>query len=326
MEVPFMQWLIIPAAAGLVTFLYQLLRPLLGREAPMERLGRFVDPSAEEAGEEKKPRRQEYRQGIGVLARGIARSGMFGNYRANLRKTLVRANILMKPEEFIAFQVVAFLIGFLVGLMAVGPGVLPLATALAGLSIPSVMVRRRIRNRLKLINTQLGDTIAILSNALKAGHSFFQAVDSVSREMSGPIAEEFIKLQKEINFGVNTETALENMVARVGSDDLELMVTAVLIQRQIGGNLAQILDNISSTIRQPEKMKGEITTLTAQARMSGWVIGGLPFVLAGMMAVMSPEQLKLLVSDPLGYLLIGIALVSEGIGIILVKKIVSVEV
>lgn len=321
-----MQWLIIPATVGFCAFLYQLLRPLLGREAPMDRLGRFVDPNIEGAGDVVKARKQEYRQGIGVLARGIARSSLFGNYRASLRKTLVRANILMKPEEFIAFQVVSFFIGLGIGLLAVGPGLLPLATAVAGLSIPSVFVRRRIRNRLKLINTQLGDTIAILSNALKAGHSFFQAVDSVSREMTGPVAEEFTKLQKEINFGVNTETALENMVARVGSDDLELMVTAVLIQRQIGGNLAEILDNISSTIRQRVKMKGEIKTLTAQGRMSGWVIGGLPFVLAGMMAVMSPDQLKLLISEPLGYAMIAIALLSEGIGIFLVKKIVSVEV
>lgn len=320
-----MQWLIIPAAAGLCIFLYQLLRPLFGREAPMERLGQFVNP-VENTTDAAKPRKQEYRQGIGVLARGIARSGLFGNYRLNLRKTLVRANILMKPEEFIAFQVIALVVGFIVGLLATGAGPVPLVTAIIGISIPSVFVRKRIKNRLKLINTQLGDTIAILSNALKAGHSFFQAVDSVSREMTGPIAEEFIKLQKEINFGVNTETALENMVARVGSDDLELMVTAVLIQRQIGGNLAEILDNISSTIRQRVKMKGEIKTLTAQGRMSGWVIGGLPFVLAGMMAVMSPDQLKLLVSEPLGYAMIAIALLSEGIGVFLVKKIVDVEV
>lgn len=320
-----MQWLIIPAAAGLCIFLYQLLRPLFGREAPMERLGQFVNP-VENTTDAAKPRKQEYRQGIGVLARGIARSGLFGNYRLNLRKTLVRANILMKPEEFIAFQVIALVVGFIVGLLATGAGPVPLVTAIIGISIPSVFVRSRIKNRLKLINTQLGDTIAILSNALKAGHSFFQAVDSVSREMTGPVAEEFTKLQKEINFGVNTETALENMVARVGSDDLELMVTAVLIQRQIGGNLAEILDNISSTIRQRVKMKGEIKTLTAQGRMSGWVIGGLPFVLAGMMAVMSPDQLKLLVSEPLGFVMIAIALVSEGIGVFLVKKIVDVEV
>ena len=155
-----MQWLIIPAAAGLCIFLYQLLRSLFGREAPMERLGQFVNP-VENTTDAAKPRKQEYRQGIGVLARGIARSGMFGNYRLNLRKTLVRANILMKPEEFIAFQVIALVVGFFIGLLATGAGPVPLITAIIGLSIPSVFVRKRIKNRLKLINTQLGDTIAI---------------------------------------------------------------------------------------------------------------------------------------------------------------------
>lgn len=320
-----MQWMILLVAVGIGVTLYQLLKPLLGREAPLERLGRFMNP-VENLSETVKPKRQEYRQGIGMLARGIERSGLFGKYRKNLRRTLTKANILMKAEEFIAFQAIAFILGMSIGFLAMGSSPFVLATALAGLAIPSVFIRNRIKKRLKTINTQLGDTIAILSNALKAGHSFFQAMDSVSREMTGPVAEEFGKLQKEISLGVNTETALENMVSRVGSDDLELMVTAVLIQRQIGGNLAEILDNISSTIRQRVKMKGEIKALTAQGRMSAMVIGGLPFVLGGMMALMSPEQMKLMFSEPLGFVMIGVGLLSEGIGVFIVRKIVSIEV
>ena len=321
-----MEWILIPLILCLCAVLYNLLKPLFVRDVPMERLGQFVNPSEALAGEAPARKKQEYRQGIGVLARGIERSGMFAKYRTNLRKTLIRANILMKPEEFIAFQVIAFVLGFVVGLMLAGPGFLPVVTAVVSVFLPSLFVRSRIRNRLKTVNNQLGDTLAILSNALKAGHSFFQAVDSVSKEMTGPIAEEFMKLQKEISFGVNTETALENMVNRVGSEDLELMVTAVLIQRQIGGNLAEILDSISSTIRQRVKMKGEIKALTAQGRMSGLVIGGLPFVLGGMMALMSPDQMKLLFTEPLGIGMIVAALVSEAIGILFVRKIVNVEV
>ena len=321
-----MEWIVLLVAAGIGLTLYQFLKPMMSREAPMERLGNFVNP-VEMAGEAAaKPKRQEYRQGIGVLARGIERSGLFGNYRKNLRKTLVKANILMKPEEFIAFQALAFLVGLLIGTLALGIKVPIVFTALAGLAIPTLFVKSRIRKRLKTINLQLGDTIAIMSNALKAGHSFFQAVDSVSRETTGPISEEFNKLQKEINFGVNTETALENMVNRVGSDDLELMVTAVLIQRQIGGNLSEILDNISSTIRQRVKMKGEIRALTAQGRLSGYVIAGLPVLLGGLMAVISPDQIKLLFSEPIGIAMLGAALLSESIGIFVVSKIVNVEV
>ena len=113
---------------------------------------------------------------------------------------------------------------------------------------------------------------------------------------------------------------------RIGSDDVELMVTAVLIQRQIGGNLAEILDNISNTIRQRVKMKGEIKTLTAQGRMSGMVIALLPLGLAGIMLMISPDQVKLLVSEPIGLLMIGVAVVMEMLGIIFVKKIVNIEV
>ena len=320
-----MLWMILLLAACIGFMGYQLLKPLLNKQAPMERLGQFVNP-VDAVAEAVKPKRQEYRQGIGALARGIERSGLFNRYRKNLRKTLTKANILMKSEEFIAFQAIAFLLGLLIGFLALGPKPLTFVFGVCGLAIPSVFVRKRIKKRLKTINTQLGDTIAILSNAMKAGHSFFQAIDSVSREMTGPVSEEFTKLQKEINFGVNTETALENMVSRVGSDDLELMVTAVLIQRQIGGNLAEILDNISSTIRQRVKMKGEIKALTAQGRMSGWIIGGLPFILGGMMFVMSPSQIMLLFSEPLGYAMVGIALLSESIGIFIVSKIVNVEV
>ncbi len=321
-----MEWIVLLLAAGIGITLYQLFKPMMSQEAPMERLGNFVNPVENTGEAATKPKRQEYRQGIGVLARGIERSGLFGNYRKNLRKTLVKANILMKPEEFIAFQALAFLVGLLVGMLALGFKFPILFTALAGLAVPTLFIKSRIKKRLKTINLQLGDTIAIMSNALKAGHSFFQSVDSVSRETTGPISEEFTKLQKEINFGVNTETALENMVNRVGSDDLELMVTAVLIQRQIGGNLSEILDNISSTIRQRVKMKGEIKALTAQGRMSGYIIAGLPVLLGGMMAVISPDQIKLLFSEPLGIAMLGAAVLSESIGIYVVNKIVNVEV
>jgi tight adherence protein B len=201
-----------------------------------------------------------------------------------------------------------------------------LIMAVVGWVTPLFILNRNINKRLRTINNQLGDTIAVLSNSLKAGHSFFQAVDSVGRELTGPVADEFSKLQKEISLGVNTETALENMVSRVGSDDMELMVTAVLIQRQIGGNLAEILDNISETIRQRIRAKGEIRTLTAQGRMSGWVISLLPFLLAIAISMISPEHMKVLITSQLGIIMIVIALVMELMGILFVKKIINIEV
>ena len=140
------------------------------------------------------------------------------------------------------------------------------------------------------------------------------------------MADEFAKLQKEISLGVNTETALENMAGRVGRDDLELMVTAVLIQRQIGGNLAEILDNISETIRQRIRAKGEIRALTAQGRMSGWIIALLPFFLAVVISMISPEHIRTLITNPLGIFMIITALLMELLGIVFIRKIINVEV
>lgn len=317
------------AVAGLslaiAIVLYQLFRAIFSKDDFIGRMSAYTGQQEEQPREEK-VRKTEYRPGVGILARGIEKSGMMAKYRANLRRTLMKANILMKAEEFIAIQVIAMVIGGVLGMIFFGQSVLFLLMAAIALAVPVNVVKVRIRKRLRTINSQLGDTIAILSNSLKAGHSFFQAVDSVSKEMVGPVAEEFTKLQREISLGGSTESALENMVKRVGSDDLELMVTAVLIQRQIGGNLSEILDNISSTIRQRIKTKGEIKALTAQGRMSGWIISLLPFFLSGMMMVLSPQSFTIMFTNPIGIAMLVMALVSEIIGIMLVNKIVSVEV
>lgn len=304
---------------------YQLLKGVFSKNQYVSRIGIYTGQV--EINKDDKPKKQDtYRHGLGILAKSIEKAGIFSKYKNDLRKKLSNANILMKPEEFISICFIIAIVAGFIGLLAFGRSPLSILPAFVGWFIPSIILKKNIGKRLKVINNQLGDTIAILSNAMKAGHSFFQAVDSVSREMTGPVADEFTKLQKEINLGVNTETALENMVNRVGSDDLELMVTAVLIQRQIGGNLAEILDNISGTIRQRIRAKGEIKTLTAQGRMSGWIISLLPFGLAAIVATISPQQMVTLVTEPLGWIMIAIAVIMELIGIFIVRKIINVEV
>ncbi len=320
-----MEWLIIVLGVSLWMLVYYLLRPLFQRKSYVERLAVYTG-QADASKEEKQKKIETYHHGLGLIAKGIERTGAFTQYKNNIRKKLNNASILMRPEEFLSVCLILFgVFGFL-GFVLFGRSLLVLLPAFLGWFLPSFILKRHIGKRLKTINNQLGDTIAILSNSMKAGHSFFQAVDSVSHEMTGPVADEFAKLQKEISLGVNTETALENMVSRVGSDDLELMVTAVLIQRQIGGNLSEILDNISGTIRQRIRSKGEIKTLTAQGRMSGIIISLLPFGLAAVVAVVSPQQIITLVTDPLGIVLIVIALLMECIGILFVRKIINVEV
>lgn len=316
--------LIFPPIAVFMLF-YTILSGLLGKPSEIDRLKKYTDRN-EIAREEGMPRKKDsYRSGLGFLARSIDKLGLFYRYKDKIRKMLVKANLLIKPEEMISIAVVTCLLGGMIGLMLSQSILFTIILAFAGMNVPGFVLKRRIKKRIKTINGQLGDTIAILSNSLKAGHSFFQAVDAVAREMTGPISEEFMKLQKEINLGGSTETALENMVERIGSDDVELMVTAVLIQRQIGGNLAEILDNISSTIRQRVKMKGEIKTLTAQGRISGLVISLLPVVLTVAMLFISPDQIMMLVKEPLGIFMIVMAVVMETIGFMFIRKIVNIE-
>ena len=148
---------------------------------------------------------------------------------------------------------------------------------------------RRKSGRLNAFNKQLPDTITLIANALRAGSSFLQAIELVVRESRPPISTEFGRVIREVNLGLPFEQALENMVRRVRSDDLELMATAISIQHQVGGNLAEILDSIAFTIRERVRIKGEIRTLTAQQRLSGYVVGFLPIGLAGFLFVAAPE-------------------------------------
>lgn len=320
-----MNYLIAVLCLSLWIAAYQILNVIFKKNDYVSRIGIFTGQI--EVNKEEKPRKQDpYRHGLGILSKSIEKASIFNNYKEDMRKKLNNANILMRPEEFLSIcLIISFFFGLL-GAVLLGHSLLIFVFAIIGWFIPNIFLKININKRLKVINSQLSDTIAILSNAMKAGHSFFQAVDSVSREMTGPVADEFGKLQKEISLGVNTETAMENMANRVGSDDLELMVTAVLIQRQVGGNLAEVLDNISGTIRERIRAKGEIKTLTSQGRMSGLIIALLPLILAIIISMVNPDQMITLVTAPLGKLMIAVALVMEFIGIILIRKIISIEV
>ena len=155
-----------------------------------------------------------------------------------------------------------------------------LVGALIGFILPRFWLGRRKSGRLNAFNKQLPDTITLIANALRAGSSFLQAMELVVRESRPPISAEFGRVIREVNLGLPFEHALENMVRRVQSDDLELMATAISIQHQVGGNLAEILDSIAYTIRERIRIKGEIRTLTAQQRLSGYVVAVLPIGLA----------------------------------------------
>lgn len=263
---------------------------------------------------------------LASLSRGAVRFSLFNRLARQVDKNLSGADIPLKTEEYIVLTTgLSILTGifFSIFFMSIYYGA---ATAACTVLFSAFWVKSAKAGRLNKFNAQIGDALVIMSNSLRSGFSFLQAMDMVRKELPNPIAREFGRAFQEMHLGTPTEEALENLNARVGSEDLELVITAVMIQRQVGGNLAEILDNIANTIRERVRIKGEIKTLTAQGRISGIVIGLLPVVLAVIISVMSPDYLKPLVKHPLGMGMLASALAMEVIGIILIRKIIDIKV
>jgi tight adherence protein B len=225
------------------------------------------------------------------------------------------------------------MLGFSVVLPALSNPVILLVGGLVGFALPRMWLNRRKNGRLGAFNKALPDTITLIANALRAGSSFLQAIELVVRESRPPISTEFGRVIREVNLGLPFDQALENMVRRVRSDDLELMATAISIQHQVGGNLAEILDSIAYTIRERVRIKGEIRTLTAQQRLSGYVVGFLPIGLAGFLFVAAPGFMDPMFQNPpeilglpAGVIILILGGVMMFIGFMLIRRIVDIEV
>jgi len=261
------------------------------------------------------------------------------DFGANLSRELARADLKLKVSEYLFIWVGAIvgvpLLMFFAGfaLPALQNPIILLVGAVIGFFLPRWYVRRRQGKRLNQFNKQLPDTITLIANALRAGSSFLQAIELVVREARPPISTEFQRVIREVNLGLPFEQALENLVRRVKSEDLELMVTAISIQYQVGGNLAEILDSIAFTIRERVRIKGEIRTLTAQQRMSGYVVGFLPIGLVAFLFIIAPSFLEPMVDPevniagiPTGMILIAIGGIMMFIGFMFIRRIVDIEV
>ena len=260
------------------------------------------------------------------VSRSALKIGYFNRLARMVDKNLAGADIPLKSEEYI---ILAAGLSVLAGLMASLLLMNFIHGILAGLIVIMISIlwlRVAKARRLGKFNSQIGDALVIMSNALRSGFSFLQAMDMVRKELPNPLSKEFGRTFQEMNLGTATEEALENLNDRVSSDDLDLVITAVLIQRQVGGNLAEILDSIASTIRERIRIKGEIKTLTAQGKMSGLVIGLLPVVLTGVMSLISPNYMGVLFTSPIGLVMLLGAVIMEVIGILLIRKIIDIKI
>jgi tight adherence protein B len=274
-----------------------------------------------------------------AVVAGVSRIIERQDLATRLAIDLARADLKMKPAEYlilwaitpIGFVFFAFILGFVFEGFR-NPVALVVAF-LIGLYAPRFYLKWRQARRLKQFATQLPDTITLLANSLRAGSSFLQGMELVTREARPPISEEFERVVREMQLGVALQPALNNLVRRLNSEDLELMVTAIQIQSQVGGNLATVLDAIAHTIRERIRIMGEIQTLTAMQRYSGYVITLLPIGLAGILFLISPAYIGIMLENPpgmfglpMGVVFFIIGLISMGIGYILIRRIVDIKV
>jgi tight adherence protein B len=243
---------------------------------------------------------------------------------SQIETMMEQANLLLKANEFILISlgsgVVIGLLGFLKG-----PGVAILA-GLFGLAAPFLYVKLRIMFRMGKARRQFADVLDTMVGCFKSGYGFARAVQVVAENYDDPWSTELNKVATEMNFGSSQEDALSALAKRVPNPDVALFVTAVLIQKETGGNLAELLQNLSKTIRERFKLLSKVTAMSAQGQLSAVIVFCIPFGLAGMFTAIMPDMMREFANNPIGMVLIGFAFCMQAIGGLVLKKIVTLEV
>ena len=300
-----------------------------GSESVEARMARYAGPNAgqaavEAAEKKRKSKKKKERKEIDPFAT-LSADVEDKRFATKVARDLARANLKLRVAEYYYIRIgTSLALGVL--LFVFRDPVSGIIGFLLGYMLPRIWIGRRIGGRLKNFNKQLPDTIVLLSNSLRAGSSFLQSIELVSREGAPPMSEEMGRVVREVNLGLGMEEALNNLVRRIRSDDLDLMVTAIGIQQQVGGNLAEILDTIAFTIRERVRIKGEINTLTAQGRVSGYLVAFLPIALGAALNAINPAFMQPLFTQTIGRILIGVGAVMMTIGFLAIRKITDIKV
>lgn len=242
-----------------------------------------------------------------------------------LENDLSMSGILIRPSEFLLFWFVLAIVPSTLLFMLGSNIIFSIILLIFGLLTPPLYVNKKRAKRVELFEQQLIDAISIMSSCLKAGLTFQQALVSISTEMPNPISEEFGRVVKELKLGSSIETSLTRLSEKIGSQNFMMIVSAILIQRQTGGNLSEILTNISGTIKERFKIKNEIKVLTATARTSGLVVGLMPVAIILVFMLFNPDYVTIFFESNLGIAMIVIAIVMEVIGYLVIRRIVNIK-
>lgn len=261
---------------------------------------------------------------------GLLRSG--GKLLSNIRHArgldskMQKAGIPLLGTEFLLVMGISFFLTIVISYIVSRKWYVGILLAIVIVMAEWIYVLLKIDRREAAFTNQLGDCLLMVANAMRAGFSFLQAMDLVSKEMEPPMSTEFQHVMRDISLGATVERALDDMDRRVSSPDFSLVVTAVLIQQQVGGDLAHILDTISGTIQDRIRMRREVRTLTAQGRMSGWVLAALPFALGALISITNPSYIEPLFTERIGQMAIVFAIILVLIGFLVIQRIVDIDV
>jgi tight adherence protein B len=248
-----------------------------------ERLGRFLEDERPEA---------EKDDGGSIITEWLNRRVAKSSMGDRVSRELARADLKFKVAEYYALVFMSTVVVALVAYVIQPNIVSAILGAIAGFFLPRIYVKRQQTIRLNKFNDQLSDMLNLMVNGLRAGYSTMQAMEAVSRELPTPISDEFHRVVQEMQIGIPMERALDNLLRRIPSDDLDFVITAINVQREVGGNLSEILDTISFTIRERVRIKGEIRVMTAQVRTSGMVLSLIPVFLTIALWFVSPEYIS----------------------------------
>lgn len=321
MSVPFALAVVV-ALSVMATFV-GLMR-LVEREPPFE--GRLESYSGRALSIDQPQRREKRGAGPSPLAARLNEAIASQDFAGDIAAALAQADLRLTVPEYVLLHIACACLSFLLGMMVFHEILSGLILAGLGFFLPGGYLKWRQRKRLRAFEDQLSDVLTLLVGSLRAGYSLLHAMSTIAEEVPPPASQEFSRVVREVGLGLSLPEALANLVRRVDSDDLELMVTAINIQHEVGGDLATILDTISETIRERVRIQGEIRVMTTQQTITGYILTFLPFILGGIMFLLSPQYMMRLFTPGWTLLIPFSALVAMVLGFLVMRKIVAIEV